>query len=315
MSRPDISIVIPYLNQPEHLGNCLRSLYAQTMSGLRMEVIVVDNGSNVMPDAACAPYANIRLAFEAEPGPGPARNKGVSLSQGLLLAFIDADCLADEDWLNTIVTAFDAEPDLQVVGGDVRIALENPQRVTMLEAYESVYAYRQKEYIEKQGFSGTGNLAMRRSCYERVGPFAGIGVAEDREWGKRATAMGHRIRYVPEMIVFHPARKNFQELQTKWDRHIAHDFNEQVHGRLDRLRWLAKAIALGASPIWETARILRSDRVSTVRERLLAWSALARIRLYRALHALEALFLLNSKIDAQKWNRNGNTPGQRKIPK
>jgi len=73
-----------------------------------------------------------------------------------------------------------------VVGGDVRIAVANPRRLTHLEAYESIFAYRQQEYIETMGFSGTGNLAVGREDFERIGPFAGIEVAEDRDWGRRA---------------------------------------------------------------------------------------------------------------------------------
>ena len=90
------SVVIPHLNQPEFLARCLASLAA----GSRRpdEVIVVDNGSDALPQAICDAHG-ARLLTEAEPGPGPARNCGVRVSSGNILAFIDADCLADPGWL------------------------------------------------------------------------------------------------------------------------------------------------------------------------------------------------------------------------
>ena len=120
----------------------------------------------------------------------------------------------------------------RAIGGDVRIAVTDPMRFTQLEAYESIFAYRQEEYIRKFGFSGTGNLAMHREDFELVGPFAGIKVAEDRDWGRRAKALGLQIQYVPDMIVYHPARVTFSELYKKWDRHIAHDASDFAQSAL-----------------------------------------------------------------------------------
>jgi GT2 family glycosyltransferase len=175
--------------------------------------------------------------------------------------------------------------------------------MTMLEAYESIYAYRQKEYIERQGFSGTGNLAMRREIYDSVGPFAGIGVAEDREWGKRATKKGFHITYCPQMIVLHPARKSFAELRAKWDRHVAHDYFEQVRSSADNRRWMTKALALAFSPFWELGRILGSKRVRSQRERLLAFVALVLIRLHRAKRSFETAARGKAAAQSEVWNR------------
>ena len=175
--------------------------------------------------------------------------------------------------------------------------------MSMLEAYESVYAYRQKEYIEKKGFSGTGNLAMRRTVYASVGAFAGLSIAEDREWGRRATAMGFKISYVPNMIVSHPARQNSEELRTKWARHIAHDYEEQVQSGRDRLIWLVKALALIVSPIWEFVRIISSDRLSGWNNRLSAWRTLIGIRLYRGGKMIAKMLRTNKASGSATWNR------------
>jgi glycosyltransferase involved in cell wall biosynthesis len=273
----------------------------------RVETIVVDNGSRQPPTDICSGFDGVRLVDEPVPGPGPARNRGVSVSRGNLLAFIDADCTADPGWLGAIEAALTPRsgPDSSmVIGGDVRIARRDPGRATMLEAYESVYAYRQEEYIARQGFSGTGNLAMPRHVYDAVGPFCGIERAEDRDWGQRATRAGFSIQYVPEMIVFHPARQSFADLCSKWDRHVSHDFETAAPGLAGRLRWLARAAAVAASPLFEARRLLTSRRVETARERLLAAGVLVRLRLYRAHRMLSAL-RGGTGIDASRqWNRS-----------
>lgn len=303
MSSPIISVVIPYLNQPDHLPACLDSLRRQTLDLSLVEIIVVDNGSKEPPEEICCAFNGVRVVQEPTAGPGPARNLGVRASRAPILAFIDADCTADPNWLGVIQAALSDAGNAKVIGGDVRIARRDPQRPTMIEAYESIFAYRQEEYITRYRFSGTGNLAIRREVFDAVGPFAGIALAEDRDWGRRATRLGFAIRYVPEMIVYHPARQSFGELCVKWDRHISHDYEEHARGFVGHLRWLGLSFAVAVSPLLEARRILTSRRVSTIRERRDAALALLRIRLYRAGRMLSALIGGRAAGSSGAWNR------------
>lgn len=295
-----ISVVIPHLNQPQMLARCLASL----MAGRRQpdEVIVVDNGSSSLPKAVCEAVPGVTLLQEPIPGPGPARNRGIAMATGDVLAFIDADCLADPDWLAEAAGAM-ADPQATILGGDVRIAYEDPGRLTMLEAYESIYAYRMDRYIAREGFTGTGNLVVRREVLPDVGPFAGIGVAEDRDWGQRATAKGYRIRYVAGMKVYHPARARFAELCQKWDRHMAHDFVRARQSRGGRVKWAVKMLAMGVSPLAEVPRVLMSDRVSGLRGKGLALVGLARIRAYRTVQMARLLAGGDPDQLSGRWNR------------
>lgn len=295
-----ISVVIPHLNQPAMLARCLASLAA----GHRQadEIIVVDNGSVSQPSQICASYANVCLLHEATPGPGPARNLGVENSVGDVLAFIDADCLADPDWLAAAATEM-AYPDAVILGGDVRIAYVDPGRLTMLEAYESIYAYRMDRYIAREGFTGTGNLVVRRDILARVGPFAGIGVAEDIDWGHRATRLGLRIKFVADMKVFHPARTKYPELKSKWDRHIAHAFMLTGRRPVRLAVWGAKIVAMTMSPVFEIPQILVSSRIRGPRARLLAFVCLAKIRLYRAQMMAWLLVGGDPSVLSGSWNR------------
>ncbi len=300
---PLISVVIPHLNQQKSLRRCLRSLMAQTCPRNLFEVVVVDNGSIEPPTEVTGAFDGVRLEHEPSRGPGPARNLGVAVSRGEILAFIDADCTAEKSWLAAIAERFESAREGLILGGDVGIAIEDPQRLTMLEAYECVFAYRQQEYIEKHGFSGTGNLAVRRRDFHAIGPFAGIDQAEDREWGRRARSIGYDIVYVPGMIVYHPARTAFDGLYEKWDRHVLHDFNDWRDAGRGKAAWVRLAGAVALSPVIHAGRILKSSRISGVRARLLAVAALVRIRFYRAGAMLRLVTGESPDAQATSWNR------------
>jgi glycosyltransferase involved in cell wall biosynthesis len=303
---PLISVVIPHLNQPEALKACLSSLDTQSLARNCFEIIVVDNGSVSNPEDIVANYPGTRLLRELQSGPGPARNFGVRSATGDIIAFIDADCRAHRDWLHNALQTIRSSPEGTILGGDVQVWRNRWNTFTGIEAFEAVFEYRFKFFIERHGFCGTGNLVVRRSDYERVGPFAGIEFAEDVEWGQRARAAGLTFRYIPEMIVFHPARRSLQQLCTKWDRHTQHELNMARGKHGWKIRWIARALAVLTSPIVHSTKVLASDRIQGVSARLKAISVLFAIRAYRARKMLNLLSGSNVVI----WNRRAGNVDQ-----
>lgn len=300
LNQPLISVIIPHLNQPDMLEACLASLDRQSLGRPVFEVIVVDNGSISLPEQIVASHPAARLLCERQPGPGPARNTGVRNAVGHVLAFIDADCRAHPDWLRNGLLTLRAAPDGTILGGDVRIWRHDDGRFTAMEAYESVFAYRFKHYIERQGFAGTGNLMVHRADFETVGAFAGIELAEDIEWGQRARRAGCRFLYVPEMIVFHPARRSLGELYAKWDRQIHHYLN-MAQGRPGwRIRWIARALAVLGSPAMDFVKVLTSDRIQGASARSKAIAVLVAVRAHRARAMLNQLRDRKTVV----WNRD-----------
>jgi glycosyltransferase involved in cell wall biosynthesis len=295
-----ISVIIPHLNQEAFLSECLHSI----MQGDRPadEIIVADNGSIVLPSETCGRFPNVILLVEPTPGPGPARNTGVLASTGDIVAFIDADCRADRGWLTAVAARMKTSKS-GILGGDVRIGPASPEKLTMLEAYESIYSFRMDLYIKQKGFSGTGNLAVRRNVLNSVGQFAGIDVAEDKEWGNRALRLGHATEFVPEMLVFHPARRNFRDLFRKWDRQIAHEFVETAGTTDGRLRWFLRLILLPVSILWEIPKILTSNRIHGASARLMAIVSVAVVRVYRTGRMLRYLAGLDREDVSRIWNR------------
>ncbi len=302
---PDISVIVPHLDQPEALARLLDSLEAQEAHGVRVEVIVADNGSRAPLPATILGRPGLRVVSQPEPGPGPARNAGAAVARGGVLAFTDSDGIADPGWIAAIARHF-ARPDAApVIGGAVGIALRGP-RPDAIEAFEMVYGYRQSLYIRRDRYAATLNLAMRAEVFGRVGGFCGLDMAEDRDWGQRAHALGIPMAYLPDALILTPARMSLAELARKWDRVVAHDF-AQVRGAGAWLRWGLRALAVAASPLPEALRIARSDRLSGRDQRLAAFGVLWRIRLHRARRMLQLAFGADRRALAEGWRKGGGS--------
>lgn len=302
-SPPRLSVIIPHLNEPADLVQCLSALSVQRADGIPFEIIVVDNGSRELPEAVCAAFEGVRLECEPIPGPGPARNRGARVAQADLLAFIDADCIAQPGWVSAIVSFMDGNPEVDFLGGDIRISPADPKRLTSVEAYENIFSYRAQLYVERRCFSATGNMAVRAQVFRAVGPFGGIAMAEDAEWGQRATARGYQIAYLPEAKVLTPSCKSFAELRRRWDKQIAQEFRQVGRGPADTLLWVARSAAIAISPVVEIATIVQTDSIYGLRHRLLALACLTRIRLYRARRMLGLAWRDDATAMVGNWNR------------
>lgn len=302
-AAPRLSVIVPHLNEPGDLRHCLEALRAQSGDGIDFEVIVVDNGSRLPPSDICAAFNGTRLEIEPTPGPGPARNRGAQVARSPLLAFIDADCVAQPGWVRAAVEYMEAHPDVDFAGGDIRISCAVPGRMTSIEAYESVFSYRAEYYIRHRGFAATGNMVVRAGVFHAVGPFGGITTMEDTEWGQRATARGCRAGFISAACVCTPSCKSFAELTRRWDRHIAHEFREVGRGSLAIGAWAAKGLAVALSPPREIGRIWRSRRLRGVAQRWAAMKCLTRIRLYRAGKMFSLCFGQDAAALVVAWNR------------
>ena len=277
---PDIAIIIPHYNDVTRLARGLGALMKNDLSGC--EILVVDNGSTQPLDAVRTEFPGIRIVTEPEKGAAAARNRGVRETTAPRLMFIDADCVAAPDWV-TVGRAVMDRADL--VGGRVEVFDETPPPRSGAEAFEAVFAFDFRHYIEVQGFSGTGNLITRRDVFADVGPFRG-GVSEDRDWSFRATARGYRLIYADALRVGHPSRADWPALRGKWRRITQEMFGQTGQGAGARVTWALKGLMMPASILVHLPKVLRSPHLSGWRDRARAAMTLIRLRLTRMIWML-----------------------------
>ncbi len=272
---PEIAIIIPHYNDVVRLRRCLCALQENDLSGC--EVLVVDNGSTQSLTEIQEQFPDFRFVTEPEKGAAAARNRGVQETSAPCLMFIDADCVAAPDWV-TVGRAVADKADL--IGGRVDVFDETPPPRSGAEAFEAVFAFDFRHYIEVQGFSGTGNLITRRNVFEDVGPFRG-GVSEDRDWSFRAIAKGYRLIYEDGLRVGHPSRQDWSALKAKWRRITQEMFGQTRGGTMARVKWALKGLMMPASILAHLPKALKSSKLQTTGDRWRALVTLIRLRLLR----------------------------------
>lgn len=279
-----VSVIVPHYHDLPALHLCLTALEKQTYDA-PFEIVVADNASPEGAEVVAVVAGRAKVVVVEERGAGPARNGGVRGASGEFLAFTDCDCVPEPDWLARGLAALERG---DVVGGRVSVLVDDRERPRAAEAFETVFAFDNARYIEKQGFTVTANLFCRRDVFEKVGAFR-VGVSEDVDWCRRASAAGCRIVYEPLAVVGHPARRTWEELRNKWRRLGAETFALMAARRTGAMRWFLRSLLLPASAVAHTPKVLFSPALTSWRQRARALGMLYRIRLWRFGHAMALL--------------------------
>lgn len=201
---PTATIIIPHFDDTIRLGHCLAALSPQ-LDG-RVEVIVVDNNSTQPLDDLRGAHPGVRFVTEMRRGAALARNRGVAEARTGMLFFLDADCIPAANWVAVALGAL-PRPDAQIIGGAIDMFDETPPPRSGAEAFERVFAFDYKDYIERKGFSVTANLLTSKAVFVDVGDFID-GLSEDAEWCFRARSKGYRLKLDEGLRVSHPTRSD-----------------------------------------------------------------------------------------------------------
>ena len=211
MSAPAVSVIVPVYRQWELVPGLLACLVAQSLGPERFEILLVNNAAPEAAPALALP-PNTRILPGPEPGSYAARNAGAAAARGRWLVFTDADCLPDPGWLAALIAALEARPDGLAAGPVRMIAPDDPG---LSAAYDLVRGIPQARYIAR-GYAATANLALGRDVFHALGGFdPARRSGGDAEFCRRAGAAGHALVLVPDAVVAHPCRENWEALATK----------------------------------------------------------------------------------------------------
>lgn len=287
---PRVSVIVPHYDDLDRLDRCLAALSAQSWPADDMEIVVSDNMSPQGKEAVAKRIGGrARLVIASEKGAGPARNAAVAASTGNVLAFIDADCIADHRWIERGVAALEKA---DLAGGRMIVLIERPASSqptkSGAEAFEAVFAFDNRSYVLEKHFSVTANLFCPRAVFERTGPFRN-GMSEDLDWCLRARDAGYKIAYADDALVSHPARPDWSALKKKWVRINSELHQLEMSSPGGRLRWAGHALMLPLSIVAHAPRVLLSPALAGPGERLAGLATLARLRLWRCGDSLARL--------------------------
>jgi len=257
---PRVSVIIPAYNTAPFIAETLNSVFGQTFRAF--EVIVINDGS---PDTAeleiaLEPYRNrIRYLKQENRGLPGARNAGIRLARGELLAFVDSDDLWMPDYLSSQVEFLDTHPRVYASisdallfgsGGDVvwRMLKEGASPVLGFE-----------EMVKRKGGQLPSAMVARRQRVVDIGLFdERIRIGEDVEFCVRLTFPDGAIGYLGRVLVKYrqrlgsltedPQRRKWRVAEIESLRRVGENLDlNQAQRRLleDEIAAAVAALALG----------------------------------------------------------------------
>jgi cellulose synthase/poly-beta-1,6-N-acetylglucosamine synthase-like glycosyltransferase len=206
---PSVSVVVPTYNVENTILECVRSLLSLNCPEGRLELIFIDDCSTDSTAEALKEHPDIELILLTEnKGPANARNVGIKRATGEIVAFTDADCVVDKDWLMHLTRKFQEEG-VGGVGGN--ILPYNPE--TVVEKYLENLLSQEKFINLDMPFVVTANAAYTKKILEEVGFFdERFFYGEDADLSWRVLKAGYRISYEPKAVVYHRHRSTFKGL-------------------------------------------------------------------------------------------------------
>ena len=190
---PDLTVIVCTYNRVDRLPACLRALSQQTIAS-RVQVIVVDDGSEQDTAAVVRDFPVEFVALGENQGLSAARNAGLAYARSELVAFTDDDVIVPSTWCAQLVDLWSSAPaTTQALGGVVTVAevtsltqrylvRHNPLAPIELDvAHAQGVMDRLRAYLRSQSdrrpevrpvYSLVGaNMSFRRSALAVVGDF------------------------------------------------------------------------------------------------------------------------------------------------
>ncbi len=177
-----LSIIIPTLNEEEHIGDVLRDLQPQLKEN--DEIIVVDSHSNDKT-VEIAKKHNARILMQPKNGNGLARTAGARIAKNDIIVFVDADSAVPENFTQRIREHF-SDPDLLLVGGLDLYSSDSRFWKALYDSYSrAVFLMaRANHALTKECWVPSNNSAFRKHVFLNAGGYRSV-VCEDSDLMRR----------------------------------------------------------------------------------------------------------------------------------
>jgi glycosyltransferase involved in cell wall biosynthesis len=228
---PQVSVIVAARDAGDDLTRLVRALECQTVRRSAFEVLIADDGSqDGSANALGADGEWLRVLWAPPANPYAARNRGAASAQGQVLAFLDADCRPEPDWLERGVAALE---NADLVAGSVLFATPRRKSVWALVDAET---FLDQERAVLAGSAVTANLLVSRAVFERQRGFdATLANGGDHEFVSRCVRSGARLVYAADAVVWHPTRSSARAFIGKlWTVNRRHGIRESRDGTRPR---------------------------------------------------------------------------------
>lgn len=205
MKKPTVSAILPLFNGRRFVKRAVTSMLEQTHPPDEIWIIddgSTDNGVDVIPN-----HPAIRIVRQPNSGVAAARNRGVSVSSGELIAFLDQDDWWTPDKLDKQIAVLQSEPELGFVLA---------HQLIRLSPGVSKPGWLKPEQVDNPcvGYL-PGTLLVRRTTVDRIGPFnTGYRSGSDSEWFFRAKDQGVPMKILDDVLLHREIHSHNQSHDT-----------------------------------------------------------------------------------------------------
>lgn len=213
-----VSVIIPCYNTSQYIAETLESLFAQTYTDY--EVILINDGSADTPELerVLEPYRERLIYIKQENrGSSSARNAGLRVARGRLVALLDSDDLWDPEYLAVHVAALDGDPTFDVIFPNAMLFGDSPLAgKTFMEVCPVEGEITFESLITQQSYVWVG-VTARRETLLRAGMFdESLGSAEDLDLWLRILHQGGRITYHRRVLGYYRQRRGSHTSKPIW---------------------------------------------------------------------------------------------------
>ena len=261
-----LSVVVPAYRAADTLERCVAAIHASAQgAGHPFEIIVAENNS---PDATLkvvraleARFPEVRVVEEVQQGSYAARNRGASAARGSFLLFTDSDCLANSDFVPSLLGPL-TDQGVRMVGGEIE---GDPDQTDLVARYSrqagilsQVHTYRHPH----QPFFQTACMAVRNEDWELVDGFRSdlpTGGDADFCWRLQDAHPGE-LRLLERPLVRHLHRESVGALYRQFRRYGQSDvLLNRLHGaKVGGGKKLAEFLRIVAWPLLSVLHIPES---------------------------------------------------------
>jgi glycosyltransferase involved in cell wall biosynthesis len=216
-----ISVIICTYNREKYIEESIVSILNQNVINYKVEVVIINNNSTDSTHEICSslltkyPSKNIRYYVEKEQGLSISRNRGIELSNGEILVFIDDDAIAYPHFLQEIINNYSTDLTMQASGGRIypRFESKEPEWMSkfLLPLMSVIDKGNNKKLFKGTSYPIGANMAFRKSVFNDLGLFNknlgrngnNLQGGEEKDFFNRMKERKMKIYYLPFACIDH----------------------------------------------------------------------------------------------------------------
>jgi succinoglycan biosynthesis protein ExoA len=222
-ARPRVTVLMPVRNEERHVVAAIQSVLGQSERSI--EVLVIDGMStDATVDLAHSLHDDrVRVLSNPRRTIPCALNVGLAAARGDFVARVDAHSTVNESYLSRALAALDADLAVAAVGGKRLGVARTPTGRAIAAALASPFGVGNSinHYATQAQDTDHASFAMTRIGVARAvgGWDENMTVNEDVDFDHRILALGHRIRFDPDMEIHWQVRETLPELARQYRRY------------------------------------------------------------------------------------------------